>query len=106
MVFLLFNKQDERISIVLVYVDDFFGVYREDCSIKPVWQSFKWGSLNTVEPDKEFTVKGKQISLRERPSGRFYLHLCQAEFIDGLSVDKIPRGADDVVRPQVPVPGL
>ena len=94
MVFLLFNDQDELISIILVYVDDFLGVHRENCSIGPVWQSFKWGSLNQVEPDKEFTFKGKQISLRQRPNGRFYLHLCQAEFIDGLSMGKIPRGAD------------
>ena len=94
MVFLLFNDQDELISIISVYVDDFLGVHREDCSIEPVWQSGKWGSLNQVEPDKEFTFKGKQISLRQRPNGRFYLHLCQAEFIDGLSMGKIPRGAD------------
>ena len=94
LVFLLFNKQDELISVILVYVDDSFGVHREDCSMQPVWDSFKWGSLNKVEPNKEFTFKHKQISLRERPGGRYYLHLCQAEFIEGLSVGKIPRGAD------------
>ena len=94
MVFLLFNKQDELISVILVYVDDFLGVHREDCPMQSVWDSFKWGSLNKVEPNKEFTFKGKQISLRERPSGRYYLHLCQAEFIEGLSVSKIPRGSD------------
>ena len=94
MVFLLFNEQDELISIILVYVDDFLAVHREDCPIQPVWDSFKWGSLNKVEANKEFTFKGKQISLRQRPTGRFYLHLCQAEFIDGMSVGKIPRGAN------------
>ena len=94
MVFLLFNDQDELISIILVYVDDFLGVYREDCSIEPVWQSFKRGSLSQVEHNKEFTFKGKQISLRQRSNGRFYLHLCQAEFIDGMTMGKIPRGAE------------
>ena len=80
MVFVLFNDCSERISIILVYVGDFLGVVREDCDIEPVWQAFKWGSLSKVEPDKEFT-----FTLSQRPSGRYFLRLCQAEFIKGFS---------------------
>ena len=84
----------EPISIIIVYVDDFLGVYRSDYNVHEVYKAFKWGALQNFEVDKPVTFKGKQITLKQRANGRHYLHVCQKEFISGMAAGKIPRGAD------------
>ncbi|CAJ1364137.1 unnamed protein product [Effrenium voratum] len=65
----------EPVSIILVYVDDFIGVYREDYENIPV--NFK---------GKEFTVF--------HVNGRFRMKITQTEFIDGLDEGRLPRGEE------------
>ena len=94
MVFVKFDAADQLVSIIIVYVDDFLGAYRSDYNVDEVHQAFKWGSLETFRPGQAVTFKGKQITLRQRANGRCYLHVCQKEFIEGMTSGKIPRSAD------------
>ncbi|CAE7223119.1 LZTR1 [Symbiodinium necroappetens] len=94
MVFVKFDAADQLVSIIIVYVDDFLGAYRSDYNVDEVHKAFKWGSLETFRPGQAVTFKGKQITLRQRANGRCYLHVCQKEFIEGMTSGKIPRGAD------------
>ena len=69
-------------SIIIVYVDDFLGVHREDYDIDEVTKAFRWGVLHSFEVDRTVTFKGKQLTLRQKETGRIYLHVCQREFIE------------------------
>ena len=93
MVFLKF-RAGRLVSIIIVYVDDFLGAHREDNDIDEVKQAFRWGVLHSFEAGKTVTFKGKQLTLEKKDTGRFYLHVCQREFIEGLDPGKIPRGTD------------
>ncbi|CAE7350990.1 GIP [Symbiodinium sp. KB8] len=93
MVFLKFDGND-LISVIIVYVDDFIGTYREDYDITEVTNAFRWGAFQEFEIGKTVTFKGKQLTLKTRPSGRIFLHVCQREFIEGMSPGKIPRGSN------------
>ncbi|CAE7884771.1 RE2, partial [Symbiodinium necroappetens] len=93
MVFLKFHG-DQLVSMIIVYVDDFIGTYREDYDITEVTNAFRWGALQEFEIGKTVTFKGKQLTLKARPSGRILLHVCQREFIEGLTPGKIPRGSN------------
>ena len=90
MVFIKRDSRGEPISSIIVYVDDFLGVYRSDYNVDEVYQAFKWGALQNFEVDKPVTFKGKQITLKQRANGRHYLHVCQKEFISGMAAGKIP----------------
>ncbi|CAE7284877.1 GIP, partial [Symbiodinium necroappetens] len=93
MVFLKY-RDGQLVSIIIVYVDDFIGAYREDHDNTEVTQAFRWGVLQEFALNKTVTFKGKQLTLKEKPGGRVYLHVCQKEFIEGMSPGKIPRGSD------------
>ena len=94
MVFLLYDDNQELCALIVVYVDDFFGIYRVDFDNSKVECAFKWGSFSNFEVNKTLTFKGKQLTLRQKTNGRHYLEVNQAEFIDGLETSKIPRGSD------------
>ena len=81
MVFLKF-REERLVSIIIVYVDDFLGVHREDYDIDEVTKAFRWGVLHSFEVDRTVTFKGKQLTLRQKETGRIYLHVCQREFIE------------------------
>ena len=78
----------------MVYVDDFFGVYRLDYDISEVHQAFKWGALNFLEIDKPLTFKGKELTLARNSRGRVIMKVTQKEFINGLTSGKIAKGAN------------
>ena len=93
MVFLKY-RDGQLVSVIIVYVDDFIGAYREDYDNTEVTQAFRWGVLQEFALNKTVTFKGKQLTLKEKPGGRVYLHVCQKELIEGMSPGKIPRGSD------------
>ena len=67
MVFLKFEDGGTSLlSIIIVYVDDFLGTYREDYDISEVHNAFKWGSLQDFQVGVAITFKGKQLTLRQR----------------------------------------
>ena len=83
---------DEVISIVLVYVDDFIGAYRQDYNISELHEMFKWGSLSEMQVGVPTTFKGKELTLQQDKSGRYNMMVTMKKFIDGLDVGNLPRG--------------
>ena len=94
MVFLKYDKAGHLISIIIVYVDDFLGVHRSDYDVSEVHKAFKWGALHEFKLNETVTFKGKQLTLKLRANGRHYLHVCQKDFIDGMTSGALPRNAD------------
>ena len=94
---MVFMKRDGRghlISIIIVYVDDFLGVYRSDYDISEVHKAFTWGSLSYFELNTPLTFKGKELTLRLNNRGKYVLYISQAEFIRGLDSGKVPKDAN------------
>lgn len=56
--------EQQVVSIVLIYVDDFIGLHREDYPISELHSLFKWGSLNTMQIGVATTFKGKELTLQ------------------------------------------
>ena len=90
----LFYKvvNDEVISILLVYVDDFIGIARSDYNIAEVHNLFKWGSLDFFEVDKPTTFKGKELTLTLNEKKRYVLKITMSKFINGLDLGRIEKG--------------
>ena len=83
---------DEVISIVLVYVDDFIGAYRQDYNISELHEMFKWGSLAEMQVGVPTTFKGKELTLQQDDGGRYNMKVTMKKFIDGLDLGNLPRG--------------
>ena len=64
MVFMKRDSSGALISIIVVYVDDFWGAFRVDYDVSEVHKTFTWGSLSYFELDKPLTFKGKELTLR------------------------------------------
>ncbi|CAE7834550.1 RE1 [Symbiodinium sp. CCMP2592] len=94
MVFMKFGPDGHLISLIIVYVDDFLGTYREDYDVTEVHKAFKWGALHDFKLNEALTFKGKQLTLKENAAGRIYLHVCQRDFLDSMSAGRVPKGAD------------
>ena len=82
------------LSVVLVYVDDFFGVHRSDYSFDEVKEAFEWGNLDFFLPGKPTTFKGKELTLTPTSAGRLQLKITQKDFIDNLDSGRIAKGTD------------
>ncbi|CAE7209411.1 unnamed protein product [Symbiodinium sp. CCMP2592] len=94
MVFMKFGPDGHLISLIIVYVDDFLGTYREDYDVTEVHKAFKWGALQDFKLNEALTFKGKQLTLKENAAGRIYLHVCQRDFLDSMNAGRVPKGAD------------
>ena len=90
--FLKYAPDGSLISVILVYVDDFAGCFREDYEINEVYNAFKWGDLKTIEVGKTYTFKGKQICFFQHPSGEVRLKITMTTFIENLDCGDIARG--------------
>ncbi len=90
----LFYKvvDDEVVSILLVYVDDFIGIARSDYNIAEVHDLFKWGSLDFFEVDKPTTFKGKELTLTFNEKKRYVLKITMSKFINGLDLGRVEKG--------------
>ncbi len=82
----------EVISLILVYVDDFVGLHRNDYNINEVHSLFKWGSLSFFEQDKAVVFKGKELTLTKNEDNRYVLKITMTKFIEGLDSGKLHRG--------------
>ena len=102
MLFMKRNSQNELVSVIIVYVDDFLGVYRKDYDIAEVHNAFVWGALSFFKNQKPLTFKGKEVTLKLNNRGRYFLTITQKEFISGLSSGKLPKGAslDELLTPE------
>ncbi|CAK9109800.1 unnamed protein product, partial [Durusdinium trenchii] len=90
---MLFIKREGQqiVSMILVYVDDFLGVFRSDYNIQEVKDAFAWGSLHDLA-NKVVTFKGKELHLHQLENKRWKLKITMAKFINGLDSAKLPRG--------------
>ena len=91
---MMFVKRDGSgapISVILIYVDDFIGIYRSDYDISEVHSLFKWGSLQTFEEETPVVFKGKELTLK-KSQGRYTLKITMEKFINGLDHGRLPRG--------------
>ena len=93
MVFMKRNASGELVSLIIVYVDDFLGVYRKDYNIAGVHGAFVWGALNYFKNNEPLTFKGKELTLKLNNRGRYILTITQKEFISGLDSGKLPEQA-------------
>ena len=94
MLFLKFDPESPQniISMIMVYVDDFLGLHREDYPIAEVHQAFRWGELHYLNKDEEHTFKGKQLKVTLNDEGRHILKISMHKFIETVEPYKIPRG--------------
>lgn len=108
MLFMKFTKPDlegnrQILSLILVYVDDFLGTYRQDYDPSEVYQAFKWGSINTIQENVAVTFKGKELTLLRNAKGRFTLKVTMKSFIDEIEQRSLARGrmqADLTLSPE------
>ena len=81
----------EIVSIILVYVDDFIGLFRSDYDLGEIHALFRWGAVTYFEENKPVTFKGKELTMIKR-DGRFQLKITMTSFIDSLDVGVIKKG--------------
>ena len=92
-VFYKVNEASSEIcSIILVYVDDFLGIYNQNYNLDEVHQQFRWGSIAHLEKDVPQTFKGKEVTVKQKPSGRYYIAVTMNKFLKGLTPGFLPRG--------------
>ena len=89
--FLKCNSQGDIVSIVVIYVDDFIGVYREDYNIDEVTSLFEWGSFEELLEDTRVIFKGKELTIK-RQDDHFQVIITQSKFIENLERVKLARG--------------
>ena len=81
----------EIISIILVYVDDFIGLFRSDYDLNEIHALFRWGAFTYFEENKPVTFKGKELTMIKK-GDRFQLKITMASFINSLDVGTIKKG--------------
>ena len=102
MLYYLMNERNEVISLVMVYVDDFFGVHREDHDPAPLFDKFRWGEKAYFEEGISRTFKGKELTFTKNEKGRFVLKITMDKFLETVEKYRMPRGRlqqDDVLSP-------
>ena len=92
MLFCLYDDNNQIQSLVMCYVDDFFGIYREDHQIKQLHDQFKWGELRYFEPDEPLTFKGKELCFTKNELGRFKLRVTMKKFLETVEPYVLPKG--------------
>ena len=92
MLFLKYNENNEIISMIMVYVDDFIGIHRQDYDISEVHQAFKWGDMSYFKLDEAKTFKGKELTFSRNQAGRVILRVSMAKFLETVEPLKIAQG--------------
>ncbi|CAK9077183.1 unnamed protein product [Durusdinium trenchii] len=90
---MLFIKREGQqiVSMILVYVDDFIGVYRSGYPIEEVKNAFAWGSFHDLSK-QVVTFKGKELHLHQLANKRWKLKITMSKFLNGLTPAKLPKG--------------
>lgn len=86
------NGEKHLVSVLIVYVDDFIGLFREDYDPKELFDAFKWGELKYMEENIPQTFKGKELLFQKKRNGRFVLKITMKKFIDGLDTGALRKG--------------
>ena len=86
------NNNNQIISLIICYVDDFFGIHRQDYEIAEVHEKFKWGELQYFELDKPQTFKGKELCYKLNKENRVTLHITMRKFLETVEPYVLPRG--------------
>ena len=81
----------EIVSIILVYVDDFLGLFRDDYDLGEIHALFRWGAITHFEEGKPVTFKGKELTI-VKTRDRFQLKITMTSFINSLDVGVIKKG--------------
>ena len=64
MLFLKYDNCNEIMSLIICYVDDFYGIHRQDYDIGEVHQKFKWGELQFFEIDTSLRLsRGRSCAI-------------------------------------------
>lgn len=92
MLLIMYDQQGSIMSMVMVYVDDFIGIYREDYDINEVHSAFKWGDLGLFQLDEPKTFKGKEITFTRNAAGRVTMRISMAKFLETVEPMKIVKG--------------
>ena len=75
-------------ALLVVYVDDFLITYNDRFPFNTFLNAFKWGAQESVEFDKDYTFKGKEIRV-EREGDTAVLKITQKAFINGLTAGTV-----------------
>lgn len=102
MLFLKYDDCNEIMSLIICYVDDFYGIHRQDYDIGEVHQKFKWGELQFFEIDKPQTFKGKELCYKLNKENRVVLHISMKKFLETVEPYELPRGR--MKQPEVLTP--
>ena len=92
MLFCLYDDNNQIQSLVMCYVDDFFGIHRDDHQIKELHEQFKWGELRYFEPEQPQTFKGKELCFTKNNLGRFTLRVTMKKFLETVEPYVLPKG--------------
>ncbi len=84
--------KQEILSIVLIYVDDFIGLHRQDYPVQELHDLFKWGSLTKMEIGVATVFKGKELTLQKDAQGSITMKITMQKFISSLDRGQLPRG--------------
>ena len=82
---------EEIVSIILVYVDDFIGLFRSDYDLGEIHSLFRWGAITYFEENQPVTFKGKELTMIKN-GDRFQLKITMSSFINSLDVGTIKKG--------------
>ena len=92
MLFYLVNDAEQVVSLVMIYVDDFLGLHREDHDISSLQKLFKWGEIQSFGPGNKITFKGKSLEITKNEAGRYVMDISMEKFVSGLTPGVIPKG--------------
>ena len=92
MLFCLYGKDGQLISLVMCYVDDFFGIHREDHDPTDLFGKFRWGERSYFVENESKTFKGKELTFVKNSKGRFVLKITMQKFLDTVETYQLPRG--------------
>ena len=79
-------------SLVMCYVDDFFGIHRSDYEVNELHQQFKWGELRYFEDGITQTFKGKELCFLKNQEWRHTLKVTMTKFLETVEPYVLPKG--------------
>ena len=91
---LLFYKIEagERVSVCIVYVDDFLLTCRETYNKSELLDLFTWGSQKQLSLEQPLEFKGKELTLKKTKDDKLHLHVTQTKFINNTEKGKVQKG--------------
>lgn len=85
------RQNGQPVSILIVYVDDFFVIARSDYDLTETHSLFQWGALQTLQTGVAATFKGKELTVTCK-NGTYGLKIQMQKFTEALDAGSLPRG--------------